>query len=174
MNPRTSTLACLLAAAALAAGCSSDPTQGYSSSRPFRDDVQTVAVPVFQNVTFMRGMEVRLTESVISEIRRKTPWKVADSTAAQTTLSGTITGSEMRVGSLGRDTGLVEDQIVVITIDFEWKDNRTGKVLVARRQFQAVQSFVPAQGALERVELARNATVQDLARDIVSEMRSSW
>ncbi|MGH7132414.1 MAG: hypothetical protein ACREJO_10765 [Phycisphaerales bacterium] len=163
-----------LVASVLAGACSSDPTQGYSVTRPYRNDIQTVAVPVFNNTTFARGMEVRLTESVIGEIRRQTPWKVADASSAQTTLTGTITSSQMRVGSLGQTTGLVEDQVVIVSIDFEWKDNRTGKVLVARRQFQAVQSFVPAQGVQERIELAQNATVQELARDLVAELRSSW
>ena len=166
--------AALAGAASVFSGCSSDPTQGYAVTRAYRNDIQTVAVPVFNNVTFARGMEVRLTESVIGEIRRQTPWKVADPSSAQTTLTGTITSSEMRVNSLGQSSGLVEDQVVIVNIDFEWKDNRTGKVLVARRQFQAVQSFVPAQNVLERVELAQNATVQELARDLVAELRSSW
>jgi hypothetical protein len=154
--------------------CASDPGQGYAFSRPYRQDVQSISVPIFQNVTFLRGAEVRLTEGLIKELRRQTDWKVGDAAGAQTTLTGTITASELRASSLGRDTGLVEDQAVILTVDFEWKDVRTGKVLLSRRQFRASESFVPARGAGERIELAQNATIEALARDIVAEMRSSW
>ena len=62
----------------------------------------------------------------------------------------------------------------VMTVDFEWRDARTGEYIVRRREFSATESFVPARPSNERLELGQQAVVQELARAIVSEMRSSW
>jgi hypothetical protein len=158
----------------LIGGCSSDPRQGYSFSSTFRTDVDSISVPIFQNTTFTRGLEVELTEAVVAELRKSTDWRIVQEETAQTTLRGTITSSELRKLSTARNTGLVEELGVIVTIDFEWKDNRTGRILTARRGFTASQPFAPARGIGERIETGQHATVQEMARDIVAELRAGW
>jgi hypothetical protein len=63
---------------------------------------------------------------------------------------------------------------VQITVDFEWRDNRSGEVLKARRNFSAADSFVPSRPSGERLELGENAAAQRLARDMVNELRGAW
>ncbi len=155
-------------------GCSSDPREGYSFSSTFREDITSISVPVFTNTTYSRGLDVELTEAVVSELRKSTSWRIVQEETAQTTLRGTITSAELRKLSTARDSGLVEDLGVTLTVDFEWKDNRTGKVLTARRGFSATRAFAPARGVGERIEVGQNAAVQVIARDIVAEMRSGW
>lgn len=170
-------LAMALAMGALvmvAGGCSSDPSQGYSFTSTFREDVTSISVPIFQNTTFARGLEVELTEAVVAELHKSTSWRIVQEETAQTTLRGTLTSSDLRKFSTARDSGLVEELGVSLTVDFEWKDNRTGKVLSARRGFTATQPFAPALGVNERIETGQHSAVQELARDIVAEMRSGW
>ena len=155
-------------------GCSSDPRSGYSTATTFDDSVKTISVPMFRNATFARGIEVELTEAVITELRRSTPYTIVQSQSPQSTLRGTITRSDLRKLSTGRTSGLVEELGVLMTVDFEWKDNRTGKVLVARRGFNAAEPFAPARGVNERIETGQHAAVQEMARGIVNEMRSGW
>lgn len=171
--------AALAAGAALSVGgCASDPSKGYSFSSSYREDIRSISVPVFQNTTFAHGVELELTEAVIAEIKKSTPWAVTRSDGAQTTLRGAVTGSELKKISTARDSGLVEELAVTLTVDFEWKDNRTGKVLAVRRGFSAAEPFVPARGTRgainERVETGQFATVQELAREIVAALRSAW
>lgn len=163
-------------AATLLAGCASDPTRGYSFQPVYGDGVRTVAVPIFENQTFTTGIEIELTEAVVKEIQRTTPWRVVagGEGGADTTLTGTITDSTLRALSRGRYTGLVQEVGVQLTVDFDWRDNRSQRVLVSQRGFSALEAFVPARGSQERVELGQNATVQELARDIVGELRSNW
>jgi hypothetical protein len=163
----------LLAAAALAS-CSSDPRRGYSFQSAYDREISTVYVPMIQNSTFTRGVEVELTDAVVKEIQRSTPWRPTSEAAAQTTLTATIVNSRIQSLSTGRTSGLVQEQAVILTIDFDWKDNRTGKVLVARRNFSVADSFVPALNVAERLETGQNAAVQQLAKDLVAELRSSW
>lgn len=156
------------------AGCASDPTQGYSFRSTYGESIRTVAVPVFENRTYAKGIEVALTEAVIKEIQRSTPWAVVPREQADSVLAGSITDSSLRALSTSRRTGLVQEMAVKLTVDFDWTSSRTGQVLVSRRAFDAVETFVPARGTGERLELGEAAAVQEMARDIVAELRSNW
>lgn len=167
-------LACLGACIAAFAGCSSDPGTGYSFTSTYRNDIQTIAVPMFDNTTFSHDLEVALTDAIVKEIHRSTPWRVTSVDQAQTTLDGAITRVDLRKLSRQSTSGLVLEQAVEVTVSFEWKRNTSGEVLVARRNFKASDEFTPAQGAQERIELGERAAIDRLARDIVAELRSSW
>jgi hypothetical protein len=47
-------------------------------------------------------------------------------------------------------------------------------VLVARKNFTSVDSFVPSRPTGERLATGENAAVQRLASDIVDTLRQSW
>lgn len=166
--------AALLAAAMALPGCASDPAEGYSFSSSHSESVRTVHVPMFRNPTHHRGLETELTDAVIKEIQRSTPWRVADESVAETSLAGTITEVSMRRLSANRDSGLAQELAVSMTVDFDWVDVRSGKPLVSRRSFSASETFVPTKPVGERLGVGEHATIQQLARDIVAELRSSW
>lgn len=163
----------LVAVLALSA-CSSDPHRGYSFTGSRPSDVHTIYVPIFANQTFYHGIEVQLTDAIIKEIQRGTHMTVTSSAAADTTLSGAISAVNLHALSTSASTGLVQEEALEMVIDFEWRDARTGKPLVARKDFRAVRTFVPELGTNERIELGEHAAVQELAHDIVGELRSNW
>jgi hypothetical protein len=49
---------------------------GYRWNSLYREDIQSVAVPIFTNMTFRRGIEFRLTESVVKNLEAFAPYKV--------------------------------------------------------------------------------------------------
>src|SRR5262245_51231056 len=120
----TALLACL-------AGCSSDPTRGYSFTSTHPGSVRSVAVPIFDNQSFHKGIEVQLTEAIIKEIQRSTPWVVIQgSGGADTTLTGVITDTNLKNLTTSSPTGLVQEMAVEMTVDFDWRDARTGTYLI--------------------------------------------
>lgn len=155
-------------------GCASDPTTGYSTHSTYDESVRSVAVPVFDNTTYNIGLEAMLTEAIIKEMRLVTPWVVTSPGNSETTLSGSITRSDLISYSRESQIGLVQEVGVRITVSFDWVDNRTGKTLVARREFTATEPFVPSRPAGERLAVGEQAAIQELARDIVAELRSNW
>lgn len=163
-----------IAVAGTLASCASDPTKGYSSASTYDQSVRSIAVPMFDNATFNIGQEAYLTEAIIKELRTQTPWIVTSVGNSETTLSGSIVRSDLITYSRESQIGLVQEVGVRFTVDFEWVDNRTGKSLVARRNFSASESFVPSLPAGERLAVGEQAAIQELARDIVSELRSNW
>jgi len=155
-----------------AVGCSSDPSRGYTIGNTRTSDVRTVAVPVFGNDTFDRELAPQLTAAIVSELQAA-GYRVSRQDVADTTLSGTITDSRLIEAVEGRG-GLGQEYLVELTISYEWTDNRTGGVLLSRRGVQASETFTPARGVGEPIEVGQNSAVQRLARTIVHSMRSSW
>lgn len=169
-----STLLALCATFMTIAGCAADPRDGYAAMSMWSDDVATVHIPIFENRTFDRAIEFDLTEAIVKELEARTPYRVAPITRADATLTGTIVDVQRRQLSRSRGTGLGEETALTVTVDFEYKDLRTGQVLVRRETFTGHGLFHPSPPAAEPIELGRTAAVQQLARDIVSELRESW
>lgn len=162
-----------LATASLA-GCASDPTKGYSSASLFPDGISTVAVPIFTNDSYTRDVEFELTDALIKQLEVNTPYKVVSEGRADTILLGQIRKIELDQLSKSQQTGLSEEVIVSVTIDFQWKDLRSGRVIAGRESFTGNGFFDPSRPTGEPIELGQFAAVQQLARDIVAELQAQW
>jgi hypothetical protein len=172
---RRSVLAIAGVGAVLSLGsCASDPREGYSLTPSHDQALQTVHVPMFGNKTFFRGIEMELTDAITKEIQANTPWRVVGQGNADTVLTGMVTNSDLKAISTAEGSGLVQEQGVEIVLEFTWRNNRTGKVLVQRRNFKGADIFIPARLVGESLETGQNAAIQRLAKSVVDEMRSSW
>jgi hypothetical protein len=167
-------ICCASVGASFLAGCASDPKDGYSFASAHSEEYKTIAIEVFENDTFSTGIEAQISEAVAKEIMRTTKWKVTSARRADTVLTGTVTTSELRALSSDQRTGLAQEMAVRLTVDFDWRNNRTGKTIVSRRSFTATDTFVPAIRTGERIEIGEANTVDDIAKGIVAELRSSW
>src|SRR4051812_22269663 len=96
LHPLSSILVCLLAGCGYSTG-----SNGYHWSSLYRQDVQTVHVPIFKNVTFNRGMKSSLSKAAINQLEPTPPYKVASADTADTILEGEITN--VRTTYLSRD-----------------------------------------------------------------------
>jgi hypothetical protein len=158
----------------LLGSCATDPTKGYVAGTVFDDSVQTISIPIFENETYDRDIEFQLTDALIKELEARTPWKVQPSSRADTELLGKIQRVQRDQLSKSPLTGLSEEMVVSITVDFTWRDLRTGQVRIHRRDFTGHGLFVPSRPTGETIELGETAAVVQLARDIVDEMAAEW
>ena len=147
---------------------------GYRFGSTFDESIKTIAVPIFSNNTLQRGLEVQLTESLSKQIRSQTPWTLVKSSQADTTLAGVITSHRLTQISQAPRTGLVQEQAVRVTVNFEWRDNRSGDIIVARNNFSATATFAPQRGVSQRIEDAERQAIQELAEDLVAQLRTNW
>lgn len=167
---------CAVIAAGLtagAAGCGySTGGSGYQWKSVYRQDVQTVHVPIFKNTTYHRGIEFSLTKAVIHKLELKTPYKVASADTADTVLEGEITS--VRVNPLSEDdrTTLPQEQLMTVTMNFLWKDLRSGRVLAQRRAFEQAVAYYPTLG--EGHFVASQDAVERLALAVVRELQAEW
>ena len=131
-------------------------------------------MPIFRNASTTPGIEADVTEAIIKELQRAGGMTITTSQGADTTLTGVITDVRMKRLSVRSGTGLVQELAYQITVDFDWKDERSGKLLTSRRDFVATDTFVPATGVGERIDTGRLAATGRLARDLVNELRGAW
>ena len=141
--------------------------------------IRTVHVPVFQSDSFRRGLGELLTEAVVKEIERRTPYKVVGPTAADSVLQGHILAEDKSV--------LAENQFdeprqleAELRVEITWIDSAGGAVLgcatvpVAPLAAQLTQTstFIPEGG--QSIATAHQEAIRDLARDIVNQMQAWW
>lgn len=165
-------LSALLALALTA--CATDPADGYAFASAHDQSIRTVAVPIFSNDTFHTGLELTLTEDVIKQIQRQTPWRITSAESADALLTGSITSVNLRTLSTRTGAGLVQEMAVEIAVDFELVDNRSGRTLTSRTGYKALGSFVPAQPSGERIDVGYAGATQTLARDLVGDLQNAW
>lgn len=174
--------ACLFSTAAcvLLGGCGyqhngevgASPSSSYKWSSLYREDINTVAVPVFANKDFRRGLEFSLSGAVVKQMEAHTPYHVAPSDRADTILEGEIVSVD--VTTLSRDvrTYVPQQQLYLLTVNFRWKDLRTGRILMERRNFQQTAPFTPVLGEGEFI--GAQSAIEKLALSIVEEMQADW
>ena len=145
---------------------------GYTSKSLYNKSVSTIAVPIFTNKTFRREWEYRLTEALDKNIEARTPSKLTPQSRADTVLSGEIV--DIREDVLTRQFGvnLPRETQLTIVVNFIWKDRRSGRVLVERKQFNRSATEIPEIG--EHLADAEQAAIENLARAIVDQLQQDW
>ncbi len=158
---RVATVAALLACAALAA-C------GYSTARLVaQPGVASVAVAQFDNQTYRRDLEFRLTKSVAEEVRARTPWRLLSPATADAVLSGTIRTAQSDV--LAEDDDDARTPIARrwrLEVECQLVERRTGKVLRAYT-VAARQEFAPDRYGETEDGSATDTVLRSLAMQVV-------
>ncbi len=145
---------------------------GYSTARPFRTGVKTIAVDIFDSKEFRRGLELQLTEALCKRIEAETPYQIAARNVADTLVSGEI--KEVRQGTLGRDfdANLPRETAATLVVAFQWKDLRNGAVLVDRPYFVQTVEYIRPVG--ENFYDASQRLADRMAERIVEQMEAEW
>src|SRR5436190_19593589 len=87
-------------------GSTTNASSGYQWSSLYRGDVNSVAVPIFTNKTFYRGVEFNLSKAVVTQVEAKSPYKVVPRERADTVLEGEIQNVRVRTLSNDRQTAI--------------------------------------------------------------------
>jgi hypothetical protein len=129
-------------------------------------------VPIFTNKDFHRGVEFSLTKAIINQMEAKTPYKVTSREKADTILEGEITEVRTKVVSRDRDTAIPQEELQSVTVNFVWKDLRTGKILKQKNGYQETKVLYPTLG--EGQFTGTQVAVENLALSIVHELQDKW
>ena len=138
----------------------------------YRGDVRTIAVPIFTNRDFTRGVELDLTKAIINQIEAHTPYKVVPRDRADTVLEGEIVRVNLQTVSRDPLSSVPQEQLYRVVCSFVWKDLRSGRILVERRNFEQMMPFYPTLG--ENRWVGNQQGVERLAMGIVHELQADW
>jgi len=159
------TLASLVALVGLT-GC------GYSSDDLFRTDVKTVYVQMFDTREFRRDLEFMLTEAVKKRIATDTPYRIAPKEKADTILKGEVLEERQAAFAPDFRTRQPRDMQMTLIVRMEWKDVRTGRILVNRPLLLQGVDYLPPAGETEK--FAQQKGIDRLAARIVAQMYNEW
>jgi len=170
--------AIVLSIALVCCGCgyhisgSAETEPGFQWHTLYRDDVKTVAVPIFANRTYFQGVEFRLTKAIVTQLESQSPYKVVPRERADTILEGEITRVNLRTVSRDWASAVPQEQLYLIMLRFRWRDLRTGKILVERRDFEQTAPYYPTLG--EDVFVGEQLNIERLALAVVQELQADW
>jgi len=164
--------------ALLLAGCGyskpGDPSANswYQWKSLYREDVKSVAVPIFKNKSYDRGVEFSLSKALVNEVEMRTPYKVMPRDHADTILEGEIVSVSRQTISSDSRADIPQEQLYIVRINFVWKDLRSGQILCERRNFEQTATFYPTLAEDQFVGSQQNC--EKLALGIVQEMQANW
>ena len=147
-------------------------TEQSASRSLYRDDVRTVAVPIFTNRSFERNLEFDLSKAIVNYLESNTPYKVAPKERADTILEGEITFVDINTVSNSAFTATPQEQLMTVRVNFTWKDLRTGRILAQRKRFDQSGTYYPTLGEGRFVGAQQN--LERLAVAIVQELQADW
>lgn len=145
---------------------------GYSTKRPFPQNVRTVYVDMFQSKTWRRGIEFRLTEAVRKRIDMVADYRNAPRNQADTILTGEVVAFNQAAFGSDFQTALPRQLVGQLVVSFRWKDVRSGEILAEVPRLVRDTDKVPA--VYETETDALNKAVDGLAVLIVDRMETTW
>lgn len=131
-----------------------------------------MAVPIFTNRSFARGVEFQLTKALVSQLETATPYKVMPRERADTILEGQITSVSMNPMSNDLRANLPQEQLILLRVDFTWKDLRSGRILAQQKDFEQAATYYPTLG--EGRFVGTQQAVEELAAGIVQSLAGDW
>jgi len=158
-------IACLIIIFALISGC------GYSTKSLISRKINSIYIPVFDNITFRRGLEFELTKAVKDEIMSKTNLRIVQKDNADTILTGKI--MKVTEGILTQDIAdnIIESRLTIY-VDIKLEDRRTGRVLISENDLKNSAEFIVKRG--ETINSAAEESLAALAKVIVYHLEDKW
>lgn len=161
---------------AISGGCAS---YRFGPASMFRPGIRTVHVPIVRNDTFRHDLGVRLTEAIVQEIERRTPYKVTGDPNADSTLSCRVVDESKRVLT---ETDTDDPRAIegAVSVQATWI-SRGGELLMQNSvvptgnlaiTFGQDDRFVPEAG--QSMDSATQVAIEHLAQRIVSQMEIRW
>ena len=146
---------------------------GYSNESLYPENVSSVYVEMFDNKSFWRGVEYQLTDALAKRIEAETPYKIVSSRdRADTIISGQIvTVDELRL-STERQTGRSLEKEVELRAVVNWKNLKTGELLIDSKTVSASASYSEWQE--QGFRYGSTAAANNLAQRIVELMEKQW
>ena len=146
---------------------------GYSNKSLYPKDVATVYVEMFDNQSFRRGIEFELTDALAKRIESQTPYKIiSNRDKADTVISGQIMQAKESVLTTERQIGRALEKNVELKAVVNWKNLRTGELLIDNKTVTASASYSEWQS--QSFAYGSTLAANSLAVKIVEMMESRW
>ena len=167
---------CLALVSLCLGGCAS---YQFGSAALYPTGIRTVHIPVVRNETFRHDLGPQLTDALVREVERRTPFKVVSNPNADSVLRCTINGqSKVVLTETSSDDPRALDTAISVATTWNSRDGRRlmqnslATIDSDSTGFSQSVRFVPEAG--QSIDTANQEAIDRLARRIVSQMESRW
>lgn len=157
-------------------GCAS---YQFGAAALYPQNIRTVHVPVVRSESIRPDLGVQLTEALVEEIERRTPYEVVSTPAADSVLRcNIIAQSKTVLTETATDDPRALDSAISVAVTWNARDGRRlmqnslASLDVDSTGFSQSVRFVPEAG--QSIDTANQEAIERLARRIVSQMESRW
>ncbi len=154
-----------LALLLLPTGCGYTFDRDRGEARLGNGTLPRVAVLPFDNESWRRGLEMRLTRLVADEVRARSPRAPADPSEADWVVTGRILRADERIYSEDRADEVRESSFLVeveVTLEDRTAGRTHGPYSIVERE-----PFSPRAGRLSTLEEAAEEALRDVAEKVV-------
>jgi outer membrane lipopolysaccharide assembly protein LptE/RlpB len=142
-------------------------------------DVKTIAIPPFVNASMQHQAAIILTEDVVREFHSRTHYTITtDKSTADAILTGTVVSFNV-LGGITTDpvTNRATSSQIVLTLQFNLTDRRTGKVIYQRAAWEfrnryEISTSLPTY--FDESNPAVKRVAEDAARALVSSILEAF
>jgi len=153
--------------------CGCTEITSYYHSSLFPQDVSSVCLEMFDNQSFRRGVEYELSDALAKRIETETPYKIiSNRDRADTVMTGQIVSIDESVLSFERETGRALEREVQLQAVVNWKNLKTGELLIDNQTVSAQATFSEFQ--TQDFNYASAVASNNMARKIVELMQKKW
>jgi len=146
---------------------------GYTDKSLYPEDVKSVYVEMFDNRTFRRGIEYTVSDALAKRIESDTPYRiVSDRDRTDSVMGGQLVVITESILTLERETGRALEKEVILTATVNWKNLRTGRMMINNQSVTAAASF--SDFLNQDFTYASSLAANKLAEKIVEVMQSNW
>jgi len=145
---------------------------GYRAGGPYRTDVRTVYVDMVGSKEFRRDLEFTLTEALKKRIGMDTPYRLAPREKADTILVAEVLEERQAAFAPDYQTRQPREKHLNLTVRVQWKDIRTGRLLVDQPAMLQTVDYLNPTGESEK--FAQERAIDRLAARIVALMYEDW
>lgn len=151
-------------------GCS---LSDYSNESLFPQEIESVYVKMFDNRSFRRGIEYELTDALAKRIEAQAGYKIVSSMErADSVISGYIVDVTESTISTERETGRAMEKEVQLEAVVDWKNLKTGELLIDNKTVTASATF--SEWQRQSFQYASALAANNMARSIVELMETDW
>ena len=137
------------------------------------EDMRTVSVPTFRNESNVQEAGAVATRQVLREFQREGTFAIRTTDDAALQVQGVVKTVGSGLVGYDRRRGLrLGGQDAVATAVVSIVDKRRGKVLVDNRGYRATATFAAGQDSTTAQRDALGRLMEDLARQIVDDVRA--
>ena len=138
-------------------------------------DVHSIAIPTFENKTFVPRIAVLVTDSVIKQFQQDGTYRIAGDDQADAILKGEITRISRSPARSVRGNVLATREFnLTLRLRYSLADRQTGKILAPPSEIVGTTSFFVGPDITSDEEQALPLAAEELAIRLVSQLSEGW